>query len=66
MKTIYDVQQLLKRHGVFVYTGDRIGDLDLIEMEVGDLYASKLISIDDYRMSRLLIAKERRLLENKK
>ncbi|NAP01271.1 DUF910 family protein [Halomonas sp. MG34] len=32
MKTIYDVQQLLKRYGSFVYTGDRLGDLELMEI----------------------------------
>lgn len=62
METLYDVQQLLKKHGVFVYTGDRLGDLELLEMEIGDLYAAKLISVDDFRMCRLLISKEKRLL----
>ncbi|WLV23560.1 YqgQ family protein [Aciduricibacillus chroicocephali] len=62
MKSLYDVQQLLKKHGIIVYTGDRLGDLELLEMEIGDLYAAKLIGVDDYRMCRLLISKEKRLL----
>ena len=31
MRTIYDVQQLLKRFGTIIYIGDRLADLELIE-----------------------------------
>lgn len=66
MKSLYEVQQLLKKHGVIIYTGDRMGDLDLIEMEIQDLYAASLIILEDYQQSRLLINRERRLVEEGK
>ena len=37
MKTIYDIQQYLKKFGAIIYTGDRIADLQLMEMEVQEL-----------------------------
>ena len=37
MKTVYDVRQLLKRFSIFIYTGNRIADLDLMEDELKDL-----------------------------
>ena len=30
MKTLYDVQQLLKRFGIFVYVGKRLWDIELM------------------------------------
>ena len=34
MNTLYDVQQLLKSFGIFIYVGDRTADLELMEAEV--------------------------------
>ena len=59
MKTIYDIQQLLKRYGTFIYTGDRIGDLNLMEMEVDELYQMKFIEIKEYQMAKLLLKREK-------
>lgn len=59
MKTMYDVRSLLKKYGIFVYTGSRQGDIDLMENEVRDLYNSKLIQITDFQVAMLLLRKER-------
>lgn len=59
MKSIYDIQQLLKRYGTFIYTGDRLGDLDLMEMEIDELYEMKFIETYDYQMAKLLLRRER-------
>ena len=32
METLYDVQQLLKQFGVYIYVGKRIYDIELIQM----------------------------------
>ena len=32
LQTIYDIQQLLKKYGIYVYTGERYGDIVLLEM----------------------------------
>lgn len=63
MKTMYDVQQLLKRFGIFVYTKDRIADLDLMHEEVKNLYDAKLISKTIYQQAILLIRKEMRIVK---
>ncbi|MGM8213499.1 YqgQ family protein [Virgibacillus sp. W0430] len=51
MKTVFDVQQFLKRYGIFIYTGDRTGDLDLMEIELAALYRSKVIPLHDYQVA---------------
>ncbi len=34
MLSIYDIQQLLKKFGTIIYTGDRIADLQLMQDEL--------------------------------
>ncbi|MDM5338940.1 YqgQ family protein [Fictibacillus enclensis] len=55
MKTLYDVQQLLKRFGIFIYTGHRLADLELMEEEVRSLYESGMMDPQDYKMALLVI-----------
>ncbi|MRX72628.1 DUF910 family protein [Bacillus lacus] len=65
MKTIYDVQQLLKRFGIYIYTGDRIADLELMEEEVKQLFTSQLIEPREYQMALLLLRQEVQVQRNK-
>lgn len=58
MKTIYDVQQILKRFGIYIYTGDRIGDLELMVFELNELYKAGFIESHEYQMARLLLQRE--------
>lgn len=58
MKTVYDVQQLLKRFGTIIYTGDRIADLELMEEEVKELYQMEFLNSHDYQMAVLLLRQE--------
>lgn len=58
LKTIYDIQQLLKKFGTFVYVGDRLLDLELMEMEIKELYESKLIQAKDFQSAILLLRRE--------
>ncbi len=55
VRTIYDVQQLLKRYGVFVYIGNRVADLQLMEVELKELYQSQLIETQEYQVALLLL-----------
>lgn len=48
MKTVWDVQQLLKRFGIYIYLGDRLAELDLMELELNELYRSHLIDGKQY------------------
>ncbi|WP_299087931.1 YqgQ family protein [uncultured Metabacillus sp.] len=58
MKTVYDVQQLLKKFGTIIYIGDRIADLELMEEELRQLYESNLIDPKDFQMAILLLRQE--------
>jgi len=57
MKTIYDIQQLLKRFGIFIYTGNRLGDLQLMEMEIKELHEFNCIDSQTYQTARLVLIK---------
>ncbi|WP_102345594.1 YqgQ family protein [Bacillus sp. Marseille-P3661] len=63
MRSIYDIQQLLKRFGTFIYVGDRIADLQLMEDEVRELFKSQFLDIKDYQMALLILRQE---IENEK
>ncbi|MEW9107737.1 YqgQ family protein [Cytobacillus gottheilii] len=65
MNSIYDVQQLLKKFGIFVYIGDRVADLELMEAEIQDLYDSLLIEPQQYQSAILLLRHEAQLLKEK-
>ncbi|WP_338750093.1 YqgQ family protein [Bacillus sp. FJAT-52991] len=69
MNTIWDVQQLLKRFGVFVYVGDRVADLQLMEAELKELNQSQLVEPKEFQMALLLlrheIQKEKDKLKNR-
>jgi len=58
VNSIYDVRQLLKKFGTFIYIGDRIADMDLMEAELKELYRSQLIETKDYQMGILLLRQE--------
>lgn len=62
LKTIYDVQQLLRKFGTFIYTGDRFGDLELMEMEINELHKLEFIRTEEFQLAKLLLRKEKRQL----
>jgi uncharacterized protein YqgQ len=66
MKTIYDVQQLLKKYGIIIYVGDRLADLELMEEEIKELYQSQLIDVKEYQMAILLLRHEAQLEREKR
>ncbi|WP_026583374.1 YqgQ family protein [Bacillus sp. J33] len=66
MKTIYDIQQFLKKFGTIIYIGDREADLELMASELKELYDSQLIEVKDYQSAALLIRTELQRLQEKK
>ncbi|MBN8208274.1 DUF910 family protein [Bacillus sp. NTK071] len=58
MKTLFDVQQLLKRFGMIVYTGNRLGDLELMEEELQEIYEMKMVEQDDYLVAKMILRNE--------
>lgn len=55
MKTIYDIQQFLKKFGTIIYIGDRVADLELMEAELKELYQTNLIETRDYQTALLIL-----------
>lgn len=59
LNNYYDVQQLLKRFGTIIYTGERLGDIELMEMEIDELNKLGLIDQKTYMQAKLALRKER-------
>lgn len=60
MRTLYDVQQLLKRFGIFIYIGKRIWDIELMMVEIKKLHENGLIENDEYLPALLVLKREHR------
>lgn len=58
MNNYLDVLQLLKRFGVFIYTGDQKTDIELMISEVKELYDTGLIMKEDYMPALLILKRE--------
>jgi uncharacterized protein YqgQ len=58
MKSIYEIQQFLKKYGTIIYTGNRGADLELMEDELKELYKSQLIDIKEYQITLLILRQE--------
>ncbi|MFC3039064.1 YqgQ family protein [Virgibacillus xinjiangensis] len=58
METILEVQKLLRKYGAFIYTGNRLGDLQLMEMELDELHHWLFISNMEYLQAKLIIKRE--------
>lgn len=65
LKTIYDIQQFLKKFGTFIYIGDRVADLELMHAELKEMYHSQLIETKDYQSAVLLLRQEIRMEQEK-
>lgn len=55
---MYDLRQLLKQFHIFIYTGNRVGDAELMELEIRSLYEMKLIDIKTLQQALLILRKE--------
>ena len=66
MDKMLDIYQLLKTYGTFIYTGDRFGDLQLMQEEVKELYKANVLDVKDYQMALLVIRQEASRLEAEK
>lgn len=58
------VIQLMKRFGLYIYTGNKLDDIDLIKDEMKELYDHGLILQEDYLQAVLILREEQRKLEN--
>ena len=58
MKTVYEVQQYLKKYGTIIYIGDRVADLELMESELKELYQAQLIETREFQSALLILRHE--------
>lgn len=58
MKTLYDVQQLLKKYGILVHVGKRIWDIELMAIELDNINHAGLIDKHDYMTAKLVLNHE--------
>lgn len=58
MSNLLSVIKLLKRFGIYVYTGNRKYDIELMMSEVKDLYDNGLLMQEDYLKAILILRSE--------
>lgn len=70
MKTLYDVQQFLKKFGIIIYVGKRLYDIELMKIELKRIYDAGLMEKLDYLGAEAVLrrehAQELRYLEEEK
>lgn len=65
MKTLYDVQQVLKQFGIYVYLGARMYDIELMQIEMTNLHKAGLVDDKTYMTARLIMQREHRIEEER-
>lgn len=65
MKTLYDVQQLLKRFNVFVYVGKRLWDIELMALELDHLYKAGVVDKQTFVKAKLVLNREHAVEEER-
>lgn len=61
MKKLYDVQQLLKQFGIIIYMGNRLYDIEMMQIELHRIYEAGLLARLDYMEAELVLRREHRL-----
>ena len=65
METLYDVQQLLKRFNIFVYVGKREWDIELMSIELKNLYKAGVVEKPLYIKAQMVLQREHRVEEKR-
>lgn len=58
MKTLYDVQQFLKKFGIIIYVGKRLYDIELMKIELKRIYDAGLMEKLDYLEAEAVLRRE--------
>ncbi|CCK85504.1 Putative uncharacterized protein [Lactobacillus equicursoris DSM 19284 = JCM 14600 = CIP 110162] len=58
LKTLYDVQQLLKKYGILVHVGKRKWDIELMAIELDNLYKAGILEKKVYLNAKLVLRHE--------
>ncbi|MFD1471105.1 YqgQ family protein [Companilactobacillus mishanensis] len=65
LRTMYDVQQLLKKYGTYVHLGKRIWDIELMSIELRNIYKNEMIDKPTFIKAQLVLKSEHRKEEKK-
>ncbi|EOL47616.1 YqgQ family protein [Enterococcus phoeniculicola] len=65
MESLYDVQQLFKQFGIYIYVGARIYDIELMTIELKNLYEGRLIDKDTYMTAWRILKREHHIEESR-
>ncbi|KRN01713.1 hypothetical protein FD13_GL000667 [Levilactobacillus senmaizukei DSM 21775 = NBRC 103853] len=65
MKTLYDVQQLLKKYDIYVYVGRRMWDIEVMALELDHLHQARVVDNTTFIQAKLVLTHEHRLEEEK-
>ncbi|MFD1672778.1 YqgQ family protein [Agrilactobacillus yilanensis] len=60
IRTLYDVQQLLKGYGIFVHLGKRLWDIELMHEELIRIHDARLIEDKVFQTAALVLKREHR------
>ncbi|KRL23493.1 YqgQ family protein [Lentilactobacillus kisonensis] len=63
MKTLYDVQQLLKKFDIYVYVGKRLWDIEVMALELDHLHDAQVITHKEFIQAKLILNREHRVEE---
>jgi uncharacterized protein YqgQ len=58
IQNMVDVRKYLSKFGYYIYTGDPLGDLEMIKDEVLELFQANIIDREDYIQIMKVLAKE--------
>lgn len=65
LETLYDVQQLFKQFGIYIYVGKRIYDIELMAIELKKLFESRVIDQATYVKAQNILIREHRIEESR-
>ncbi|GKT02553.1 YqgQ family protein [Furfurilactobacillus sp. WILCCON 0119] len=65
LRTLYDVQQLLKMFGIYVYVGKRLWDIEVMALELDNLYKMNTIDKPTWLQAKVVLNHEHHIEEQK-
>ncbi len=65
LRTLYDVQQVLKAFGTYVYVGKREWDIEVMALELDRLYQMNAIDKPTWLQAKIVLTHEHRIEEEK-
>lgn len=65
MESMTEIRMWLRTVGAFIYTKNRLMDLDLMEEEIREAYKNGILDVRMYQTALLTIKRERRIEQEK-